>query len=62
MVTGAPDYAGITRKVMRADIYEQAMKEIGVAHGGADDCPSVSSTACDVRSREIRSPTPRASR
>lgn len=35
-VEGAPDYAGITRKVMRSDIYEEAMKEIGQAHGGPD--------------------------
>lgn len=34
MVTGAPDYAGIVKKVMRNDIYEEAMKEIGYAHGG----------------------------
>jgi nitrate/nitrite transport system substrate-binding protein len=34
MVTGAPDYAGITRKVFRGDLYESAMKEIGFAHGG----------------------------
>jgi nitrate/nitrite transport system substrate-binding protein len=39
LVTGAPDYAGITRKVIRSDIYEQAMKEIGVVHGGRDDMP-----------------------
>jgi len=36
MVTGAPDYAGIAKRVMRADLYEEAMKEIGYAHGGAD--------------------------
>jgi nitrate/nitrite transport system substrate-binding protein len=34
MVTGAPDYAGVARQVMRSDIYEQAMKEIGFNHGG----------------------------
>jgi len=33
---GAPDYEGVTRQVMRSDIYEEAMKEIGYAHGGAD--------------------------
>jgi len=37
MVTGAPDYAGIPAKVTRADIYEEAMKEIGYAHGGRND-------------------------
>ncbi|MDP3073122.1 MAG: CmpA/NrtA family ABC transporter substrate-binding protein [Opitutaceae bacterium] len=39
MVTGAPDYDGIAKRVMRADLYEQAMKEIGYAHGGVDDTP-----------------------
>jgi nitrate/nitrite transport system substrate-binding protein len=37
MVTGAPDYAGISKQVMRPDIYEEAMKEIGYTHGGQDD-------------------------
>lgn len=36
MVTGAPDYAGIAKRVMRTDLYEEAMKEIDYAHGGAD--------------------------
>lgn len=36
MVTGAPDYAGITSKVFRTDLYEEAM-EIGYAHGGRND-------------------------
>lgn len=39
MVTGAPDYEGITKRVMRPDLYEEAMKEIGYAHGGRDDSP-----------------------
>jgi nitrate/nitrite transport system substrate-binding protein len=39
MVTGAPDYAGVAKRVMRTDIYEEAMKEIGYAHGGRDDSP-----------------------
>ena len=39
MVTGAPDYDGIVKRVMRADLYEEAMKEIGYAHGGADNSP-----------------------
>jgi nitrate/nitrite transport system substrate-binding protein len=39
MVTGAPDYAGVARQVMRADLYEEAMKEIGWKHGGRDDKP-----------------------
>ena len=39
MVTGAPDYEGVAKRVMRTDLYEQAMKEIGYAHGGLDDSP-----------------------
>jgi len=34
---GAPDYEGVAKEVMRPDIYEEAMKEIGYAHGGASD-------------------------
>ncbi|HWB07502.1 MAG TPA: CmpA/NrtA family ABC transporter substrate-binding protein [Verrucomicrobiales bacterium] len=33
---GAPEYSAVTRQVMRTDIYEEAMKEIGFKHGGAD--------------------------
>ena len=32
---GAPDYEGVAKQVMRGDIYEEAMKEIGYKHGGA---------------------------
>jgi nitrate/nitrite transport system substrate-binding protein len=39
MVEGAPDYTGVARQVMRTDLYEQAMKEIGVKHGGLDNKP-----------------------
>ncbi|MGB7158361.1 MAG: CmpA/NrtA family ABC transporter substrate-binding protein [Tepidisphaeraceae bacterium] len=39
MVEGAPDYAGVAKQVMRPDLYEEAMKEIGYAHGGADTNP-----------------------
>ena len=39
MVEGAPDYTGVARQVMRTDIYEEAMKEIGYAHGGANMSP-----------------------
>lgn len=39
MVSGAPDYDGIVKRVMRADLYDEAMKEIGYAHGGRDDSP-----------------------
>ena len=37
MVTGAPDYEGIAKQVMRPDIYAEAMKEIGYQHDGKDD-------------------------
>jgi nitrate/nitrite transport system substrate-binding protein len=39
MITRAPDYESITRKVMRSDIYEEAMKEIGYAHIGLNNEP-----------------------
>jgi nitrate/nitrite transport system substrate-binding protein len=39
LVTGAPDYDGIAKQVMRPDLYEAAMKEVGYAHGGLDDKP-----------------------
>jgi nitrate/nitrite transport system substrate-binding protein len=39
MVDGTPDYAGIAKQVMRADLYEEAMKEIGYTHGGRDERP-----------------------
>jgi nitrate/nitrite transport system substrate-binding protein len=39
LVTGTPDYDGISKQVMRPDIYEEAMKEIGYAHGGANESP-----------------------
>ncbi len=37
MVDSAPDYQGIARRVMRTDLYEEAMKELGVTHGGRND-------------------------
>jgi nitrate/nitrite transport system substrate-binding protein len=36
---GAPDYEGVAKQVMRYDIYEEAMKEIGVTHGGISNAP-----------------------
>jgi nitrate/nitrite transport system substrate-binding protein len=33
----APDYEGVTKQVMRTDIYEEAMKEIGYAHSGLNN-------------------------
>jgi nitrate/nitrite transport system substrate-binding protein len=37
LVDGVPDYAGVAKDVMRADIYEEAMKEIGYQHGGLNE-------------------------
>ena len=39
MVEGTPDYDGIAKQVMRPDLYEEAMKEIGFVHGGASSEP-----------------------
>ncbi|WP_437330716.1 CmpA/NrtA family ABC transporter substrate-binding protein [Sorangium sp. So ce381] len=39
MVEGKPDYEGVVKQVMRPDLYEEAMKELGVAHGGRSDAP-----------------------
>jgi nitrate/nitrite transport system substrate-binding protein len=39
MVDETVDYAGIAKQVMRPDIYEEVMKEMGVEHGGADNNP-----------------------
>ncbi len=39
MVEGAPDYQGVADTVMRPDLYEAAMKELGAEHGGANDQP-----------------------
>jgi nitrate/nitrite transport system substrate-binding protein len=36
---GAPEYAAVARQVMRTDIYEDAMKEIGYKHGGLSEQP-----------------------
>ena len=35
-VDGTVDYDGIAKQVMRPDLYEEAMKEMGVTHGGAN--------------------------
>jgi len=37
LVTGVPDYEGIAKRVMRTDLYEEAMKEIGYTHGGLNN-------------------------
>jgi nitrate/nitrite transport system substrate-binding protein len=39
MVDGAPDYAGVAAKVMRPDIYQAALKELGVDPGAQNDAP-----------------------
>ena len=52
MVEGAPDYAGVAKQVMRTDLYEEAMKEIGYKHGGRDDKPETLVRRQDVRPRE----------
>ncbi|HKQ69112.1 MAG TPA: CmpA/NrtA family ABC transporter substrate-binding protein [Polyangiaceae bacterium] len=39
MVDPKPEYDAIAKRVMRTDIYEAAMKELGVNHGGRDDSP-----------------------
>jgi len=39
MVEGRPDYEGVARQVMRPDLYEEAMRELGYAHGGRNDDP-----------------------
>jgi nitrate/nitrite transport system substrate-binding protein len=33
------DYDGIAQKVMRPELYEEAMQEIGYEHGGANNDP-----------------------
>ena len=39
MVEGRPDYEGVARQVMRPDLYEEAMRELGYTHGGRNDDP-----------------------
>lgn len=39
MVEGPPDYQGVPKQVMRPDIYEEAMKEIGYMHAGLNNDP-----------------------
>jgi nitrate/nitrite transport system substrate-binding protein len=39
MLPSAPDYAAVAKQVMRSDIYEEAMKELGYAHGGPNADP-----------------------
>jgi nitrate/nitrite transport system substrate-binding protein len=39
LVEGKPDYEGVAAKVMRPDLYEEAMKELGASHGGPNKDP-----------------------
>jgi len=39
MVSGAPDYEGVAKQVMRPDIYTEAMKEVGYTEGKEDNSP-----------------------
>jgi nitrate/nitrite transport system substrate-binding protein len=39
MVQGPQDYAGLAKQVMRADLFEAAMREAGFTHGGANNAP-----------------------
>lgn len=36
---GAPEYEAVAKEVMRPDLYEEAMSEIGYKHGGRSDAP-----------------------
>ena len=39
MLPGAVDYKAVSNSVMRPELYEEAMKEIGYKHGGRDNKP-----------------------
>src|SRR5688572_30309349 len=53
MVKGTPDYAGITKKVLRQDIYLEAMKDMGVALKGKDMQPvTIGDTTFDPNQAE----------
>ena len=39
MVRGVPNYDGVCSRVLRPDIYEEAMREINYVHGGPDNSP-----------------------
>ena len=54
MVDAAPDYEGVAKQVMRTDIYEEAMKEIGVKHGGLRRQARDAVRRRHVRSRQAR--------
>jgi nitrate/nitrite transport system substrate-binding protein len=39
MIAGAPDYDGVVQRVMRGDLYAEAMREMGVAVPEVDLAP-----------------------
>ena len=39
MVEGAPDYSSVVKQVLRPDLYEEAMQELGYQHGGPNVDP-----------------------
>ena len=39
MLNSAPDYQEVARQVMRTDLHEEALREIGVKPSGRDDKP-----------------------
>ena len=49
----SPDYQGVAKQVMRGDLYEEAMKELGYKHGGANNDRGA------VRRRGSTRPSPR---
>ena len=57
MVDGAPDYEGVAKQVMRADLYEEAMKEIGYKHGGRERQAGDALRRRDVRPDQARGST-----
>lgn len=54
MVDAAPDYAGIANKVMRYDIYSEALKELGVTASAPSETPETffDGTVFDPKSPE----------
>jgi nitrate/nitrite transport system substrate-binding protein len=53
MVKGAPDYHGVSRRVLRSDLYVEAMKELGMTTK-ADELSRISlfDTTLDLREPE----------
>ena len=56
MVKGAPDYDGIAKRVLRPDIYLEAMKELGVDAEGRRACrrSRCSTARSTARIRKVR--------